>query len=48
MDEAFLREIRRPPSGRLSLTVLQALGRRFDVPADDIAATLFPARRAPR
>ncbi len=48
LDEAFLREIRRPPSGRLSLTVLQALGRRFDVPADDIAATLFPPRRAPR
>jgi hypothetical protein len=36
----------RPPGGRLAVVVLRELGRRFDVPAARIAATLFPPRRA--
>jgi len=44
-DEAFLRDVRRPPAGRLSSAVLQALARHFQRPAEDIRAALFPPRR---
>jgi len=44
-DEAFLRDVRRPPAGRLSAAVLQALGRHFQRPAEEIRAVLFPPRR---
>jgi hypothetical protein len=35
------------PEGRLNVKVLRALGARFGVPAETIAATLFPPRRPP-
>jgi hypothetical protein len=44
-DEMFLSDVRRPPGGRLSAVVLQALGRHFGLPAEEIRAVLFPPRR---
>ena len=44
-DEAFLRDVQRPPGGRLSTAVLQALARHFDAPVEEIRAVLFPPRR---
>ena len=44
-DEQFLRDVRRPPGGRLSAAVLQALARQFQRPAPEIRAVLFPPRR---
>jgi hypothetical protein len=45
VDEAFLRDARHPPDGRLSTAVLQALARHFDAPVEEIRAVLFPSRR---
>jgi hypothetical protein len=47
-DERFLHDARRPPGGRLSTAVLQALARRFERPAEEIRAVLFPPRRPHR
>lgn len=44
-DEMFLSDVSRPPGGRLSGVVLQALGRHFGLPAEEIRAVLFPPRR---
>lgn len=44
-DDSFLRDVHRPPGGRLSAAVLQALARRFHQPAEEIQAVLFPPRR---
>jgi len=44
-DEAFLRDVRRPPDGRLSTAVLRALARHFDAPVEEIRTALFPPRR---
>jgi len=46
-DDTFMRELTRPPGGRLSIAVLGALARRFEVPAASISGTLFPSRRRP-
>ena len=44
-DDAFLRDVQRPPDGRLSAAVLQALARLFQQPADELRTVLFPRRR---
>ncbi|HEY4184260.1 MAG TPA: hypothetical protein VGP07_04290 [Polyangia bacterium] len=44
-DDAFARDVARPPGGRLSLVVLRAVARRFDVDPRAVADTLFPPRR---
>jgi len=44
-DDAFLRDVQRPPGGRLSAAVLQALARLFQRPADELRTVLFPPRR---
>jgi len=44
-DETFLRDVLRPPGGRLSRAVLQALARQFHRPAEELRAVLFPPRR---
>ena len=41
----FLRDVPRPPGGRLSAAVLQALARLFQRPADELRTVLFPPRR---
>jgi hypothetical protein len=45
VDDAFVRDVARPPGGRLSLVVLRAVARRFQVDARAVADTLFPPRR---
>ena len=46
-DRAFAAAVTRPPGGRLTVLVLRELARRFGVPAAQISAVLFPARRLP-
>jgi hypothetical protein len=45
VDATFAAAVRSPPEGRVSVVVLRALAVRFDVPAAEIAAALFPVRR---
>jgi hypothetical protein len=45
VDATFAAAVRSPPEGRVSIVVLRALAVRFDVPAAEIAAALFPVRR---
>jgi hypothetical protein len=47
LDAALVHALLRPPSGRISPVVLSFLGGSFGVPAAQISATLFPARRPP-
>jgi len=44
-DETFLRDVRRPPGGRLSAAVLEALARLFQRPVHEFRTVLFPPRR---
>jgi hypothetical protein len=44
-DTTFAAAVRAPPEGRVGIVVLRTLAARFGVPAKEIAATLFPARR---
>jgi len=44
-DAHFLRDVHRPPGGRLSAAVLEALARRFQRPAGELRGVLFPPRR---
>lgn len=45
IDAAFVALVARPPGGRVGPVVLREIGRRFAVPAADVAAALFPLRR---
>lgn len=45
LTAAWIDAAARPPQGRLGVLVLRTLGEAFGVPADTIAAALFPARR---
>lgn len=45
VDSAFVAAVERPPQGRLGIVVLRLIAAHFDVPAHDVAATLFPPRR---
>ncbi|HVU49515.1 MAG TPA: hypothetical protein VHL80_02450 [Polyangia bacterium] len=47
VDAAFAAAVRAPPHGRLGVVVLRTLSARFEVPAAEISAALFPARRPP-
>jgi|GEM_PF-760894 len=44
-DAIFLRDVHRPPGGRLSAAVLEALGRHFQRPPGELRRVLFPPRR---
>jgi uncharacterized small protein (DUF1192 family) len=44
-DATFLRDVQRPPGGRLSAAVMEALARHFRRPADELRRVLFPPRR---
>jgi hypothetical protein len=45
LAEDFVAAVLAPPGGRVGVVVLRALAARFDVPAPEIAAKLFPIRR---
>lgn len=45
LDEAFVAAVHAPPEGRVGIVVFRALAARFGVPAQTIAAMLFPVRR---
>jgi hypothetical protein len=45
VDTTFVAAVERPPQGRLGIVVLRLIAAHFDVPAHDVAATLFPPRR---
>lgn len=44
-DAIFLRDVQRPPGGRLSVAVLEALARRFQRTPRELRSVLFPPRR---
>lgn len=47
LDEAFVRAVANPPSGRIAIVVLRAVARIFEAAPASLSTTLFPPRRPP-